>query len=38
MTRRTRSAALRRRGSTAQAGMNRFVWNLRYPDATRFPG
>src|ERR1035441_10482674 len=23
---------------TAQAGMNRFVWNLRYPDATTFPG
>jgi len=23
---------------TAQAGMNRFVWNLRYPDATSFPG
>ncbi len=22
----------------AQAGMNRFVWNLRYPDATGFPG
>src|SRR5262249_14216595 len=22
----------------AQAGMNRFVWNLRYPDATSFPG
>jgi photosystem II stability/assembly factor-like uncharacterized protein len=22
----------------AQAGMNRFVWNLRYPDATTFPG
>ncbi|HEV8266152.1 MAG TPA: glycosyl hydrolase [Gemmatimonadales bacterium] len=21
-----------------RAGMNRFVWNLRYPDATRFPG
>jgi hypothetical protein len=21
-----------------QAGMNRFVWNLRYPDASRFPG
>ncbi len=23
---------------TAQAGLNRFVWNLRYPDATTFPG
>jgi photosystem II stability/assembly factor-like uncharacterized protein len=23
---------------TANAGMNRFVWNLRYPDATTFPG
>jgi photosystem II stability/assembly factor-like uncharacterized protein len=23
---------------TAQSGMNRFVWNLRYPDATTFPG
>jgi len=23
---------------TAQAGMNRFIWNLRYPDATTFPG
>ena len=23
---------------TAQAGMNKFVWNLRYPDATSFPG
>ncbi len=23
---------------TAQAGMNRFVWNLRYPDAAVFPG
>ena len=23
---------------TAQQGMNRFVWNLRYPDATSFPG
>ena len=22
----------------AQAGLNRFVWNLRYEDATRFPG
>jgi photosystem II stability/assembly factor-like uncharacterized protein len=22
----------------AAAGMNRFVWNLRYPDATSFPG
>ncbi|MGA2193960.1 MAG: glycosyl hydrolase [Bryobacteraceae bacterium] len=22
----------------ASAGMNRFVWNLRYPDATSFPG
>src|SRR5207302_4763941 len=22
----------------AQPGMNRFVWNLRYPDATSFPG
>ena len=21
-----------------QAGMNRFIWNLRYPDATTFPG
>ena len=24
--------------ATAAAGMNRFVWNLRYPDATSFPG
>ncbi|MGA3235006.1 MAG: glycosyl hydrolase [Bryobacteraceae bacterium] len=23
---------------SAQAGMNRFVWNMRYPDATTFPG
>jgi photosystem II stability/assembly factor-like uncharacterized protein len=23
---------------SAQQGMNRFVWNLRYPDATSFPG
>jgi photosystem II stability/assembly factor-like uncharacterized protein len=23
---------------TAQPGMNRFIWNLRYPDATSFPG
>src|SRR5439155_2415591 len=23
---------------TAQAGLNRFVWNLRYPDAASFPG
>ena len=23
---------------SAQAGMNRFIWNLRYPDATTFPG
>ncbi|MBI3681886.1 MAG: glycosyl hydrolase [Acidobacteria bacterium] len=23
---------------TAKAGLNRFVWDLRYPDATRFPG
>ena len=23
---------------TTQAGMNRFIWNLRYPDATTFPG
>jgi len=23
---------------SAQAGMNRFVWNLRYPDASTFPG
>ncbi|HXS98187.1 MAG TPA: hypothetical protein VN736_26495 [Candidatus Limnocylindrales bacterium] len=22
----------------ANAGMNRFIWNLRYPDATTFPG
>src|SRR5262249_53063604 len=22
----------------AQAGLNRFVWDLRYPDAVRFPG
>jgi photosystem II stability/assembly factor-like uncharacterized protein len=22
----------------AQAGMNRFIWNMRYPDATTFPG
>ncbi len=22
----------------AQAGMNRFIWDLRYPDATTFPG
>ena len=22
----------------AEVGMNRFVWDLRYPDATRFPG
>lgn len=22
----------------AQAGMNRFIWNMRYPDATSFPG
>jgi photosystem II stability/assembly factor-like uncharacterized protein len=22
----------------AEAGLNRFVWNLRYPDATSFPG
>ncbi|MEK6302352.1 MAG: glycosyl hydrolase [Acidobacteriota bacterium] len=22
----------------AEAGLNRFVWDLRYPDATRFPG
>ncbi len=22
----------------AEAGINRFVWDLRYPDATRFPG
>ncbi len=24
--------------ATANPGMNRFVWNLRYPDATTFPG
>jgi len=24
--------------ASANAGMNRFVWNLRYPDATSFPG
>ena len=24
--------------ASANAGMNRFVWNLRYPDATGFPG
>jgi hypothetical protein len=23
---------------SAEAGLNRFVWDLRYPDATRFPG
>ena len=23
---------------TSDAGVNRFVWNLRYPDASRFPG
>jgi len=23
---------------SAQAGMNRFTWNMRYPDATTFPG
>jgi photosystem II stability/assembly factor-like uncharacterized protein len=22
----------------AEAGLNRFVWNMRYPDASRFPG
>jgi hypothetical protein len=22
----------------AEAGLNRFIWDLRYPDATRFPG
>jgi photosystem II stability/assembly factor-like uncharacterized protein len=26
------------RGLPAEAGLNRFVWDLRYPDATRFPG
>ncbi len=24
--------------ATADAGLNRYVWNLRYPDATGFPG
>jgi len=24
--------------SPAETGLNRFVWDLRYPDATRFPG
>jgi photosystem II stability/assembly factor-like uncharacterized protein len=23
---------------SAEAGINRFIWDLRYPDATRFPG
>jgi hypothetical protein len=26
------------RRAPAEAGLNRFVWDLRYPDATRFPG
>jgi photosystem II stability/assembly factor-like uncharacterized protein len=26
------------RGIPAEAGMNRFVWNMRYPDAERVPG
>ncbi len=33
-----RSAAAPPARLTAQAGLNRFVWNLRYPDATSFPG
>ena len=36
--RRLRSAAAPAARLTAQPGMNRFVWNLRYPDATGFPG
>jgi len=26
------------RRAPAEAGLNRFIWDLRYPDATRFPG
>jgi len=26
------------RRAPADAGLNRFIWDLRYPDATRFPG
>ncbi|HEX9730123.1 MAG TPA: glycosyl hydrolase [Gemmatimonadales bacterium] len=34
------STTARDRGSRLEVapGMNRFVWNLRYPDASRFPG
>ena len=38
MTTRIRSAGAPPARLSAQAGMNRFVWNLRYPDATAFPG
>ena len=37
-----RTKRVRPRGAAGahhrQSGMNRFVWNMRYPDATGFPG
>ena len=32
------SAAARPRESTTDVGLNRFVWDMRYPEAVRFPG
>jgi hypothetical protein len=32
------AAALARSRVPARAGLNRFVWDMRYPDASRFPG
>ena len=35
---RVRRQVARPARSPAETGLNRFVWDLRYPDATRFPG
>ena len=37
-TTRTFRGRARRARCRRRPGMNRFVWNLRYPDATSFPG
>ena len=36
--RRADAAAVRRRVSSARQGMNRFTWDMRYPNARDFPG
>ena len=37
-TRRAAAVAVRRRRVAVKQGMNRFVWDMRYPDATDFQG